>query len=471
MRHELPRHRRSSLYRSPPPASELTVDGLSIYLRCGFVRYLPYWETPIGGFRLTLIFLKNWHILHNRLLFEVQPQMAAKLESITLSCLFFLHVTQYVVDRRNVLTMTYRLIDLFCGAGGMTLGFVDPKFSGHFESVFAVDNDPAAFLTYTHNFHPGRLFHEPESATDLSQYLSEGGKIPEADVVIGGPPCQGFSLLNKKREGDQRRALWQPFMDVVQKSHASVFVIENVRQLHNSPERVAIERRAAELGFNTACKVLNSANYGTPQIRYRTVFIGWKRELYSPEFPPKETHRDPNSTTKENLPEWITVKDAIGDLPDPVGTEIRSIEPPLDLHFGRSPTELSKRRYRLVPLGGNRFDLQSAAPELTPQCWIKKTSGGTDLFGRLWWDRPSVTIRTEFFKPEKGRYLHPEEHRPITHREAARLMGFPDEFKFKGSKTEIARQIGNAVPPPLAAAAAGVVVEILRGRIQQRKVA
>ena len=81
-----------------------------------------------------------------------------------------------------------------------------------------------------------------------------------------------------------------------------------------------------------------------------------------------------------------------------------------------------------------------------PQCWIKKTKGGTDLFGRLRWDGPSVTIRTEFFKPEKGRYLHPEAHRPITHREAARLQCFPDDFEWKGSKIEVAKQIGNAVP-------------------------
>jgi DNA (cytosine-5)-methyltransferase 1 len=103
-----------------------------------------------------------------------------------------------------------------------------------------------------------------------------------------------------------------------------------------------------------------------------------------------------------------------------------------------------------VPEGGNRFDLQKNAPELTPPCWLKKPSGSTDLFGRLRWDEPSVTIRTEFWKPEKGRYLHPDQHRAITHREAARLMGFPDDFVFVGSKVEIARQIGNAVPPPVA---------------------
>ncbi|MNE87219.1 putative BsuMI modification methylase subunit YdiO [compost metagenome] len=115
-----------------------------------------------------------------------------------------------------------------------------------------------------------------------------------------------------------------------------------------------------------------------------------------------------------------------------------------------------------MPVGGNRFDLQRNAPELTPDCWIRKTSGGTDLFGRLWWDRPSVTIRTEFFKPEKGRYLHPDQHRPITHREAARIMGFPDDFVFVGNKTHIARQIGNAVPPALAAALGRMVVRMLK---------
>ena len=112
----------------------------------------------------------------------------------------------------------------------------------------------------------------------------------------------------------------------------------------------------------------------------------------------------------------------------------------------------------------NRFDLQKIAPEITPQCWIRKTSGGTDLFGRLWWNRPAFTIRTEFFKPEKGRYLHPVQHRPITHREAARLQGFPDTFKFIGKKVDIAKQIGNAVPPPLAARIADVVCALLESK-------
>ena len=156
------------------------------------------------------------------------------------------------------------------------------------------------------------------------------------------------------------------------------------------------------------------------------------------------------------------MRDAIGDLPRPTETEILpDAPPPLDLHFGRNPTDLSRKRYRAVPPGGNRFDLPV---KLTPGCWIRKTSGGTDLFGRLWWDRPCVTLRTEFFKPEKGRYLHPDQHRPITHREAARMQSFPDGFRFEGNKTEIAKQIGNAVPPVLAARIADMVLAMLIAR-------
>lgn len=356
--------------------------------------------------------------------------------------------------------MTLKLIDLFAGAGGMTLGFTDDRFGGGFESVWAVDNDQAATRTFNANFGDHAI------CADIDEWISSGRPVPKADVVIGGPPCQGFSLLNKKRTGDTRRALWQPYMDVVEASGAMGFVIENVAELRSSPEHDEIVRRANQMGFTTATDVLLAANYGAPQTRKRTVIIGWREEIARrPEFPPLPTHRSPDA--KSNLPRWRTVRDAIADLPEPVGTEPRKVRAPFNLHFGRTPTEKSLARYRAVPPGGNRFDLQRVAPEITPACWVRKTSGGTDLFGRLWWDRPSVTIRTEFFKPEKGRYLHPDQDRPITHREAARLMGFPDDFKFCGSKTEIARQIGNAVPPPLGGAVARVLRDLLNGSRSQ----
>ncbi len=358
----------------------------------------------------------------------------------------------------------YRLIDLFSGAGGMSLGFSE-VFGQPFQHIWANDFNQFCVETYNENF--GR--HSVPG--DIVKILEQGKiKIPKADVVIGGPPCQGFSLLNKNRENDPRKELWRPYLDVVERSGASIFVMENVPQLLGTFEHGEIVGIAESLGFKVWQNKLTAADYGVPQTRTRAFIIGCKFADPTVIFPPRKTHFNPNGNGKqltlpfnrqEYLPTpqvWKTVRDAIGDLPPPVGTEIRNIDPPLDLHFGRNPTELSRKRYRSIPHEGmNRFDLQRIAPELTPKCWIRKKTGGTDLFGRLWWDRPSVTIRTEFFKPEKGRYLHPEQHRPITHREAARFQSFPDTFKFIGSKIEIAKQIGNAVPPLLAARVADVV--------------
>ncbi len=362
-----------------------------------------------------------------------------------------------------------KIIDLFSGAGGMSLGF-SKTFGHNFEPVWANDYNAAAAETYRTNF--GHCV-----TGDIVALLNDAQiDIPKADVVIGGPPCQGFSLLNKNKAADPRKQLWRPFFEVVLRSRAEVFVMENVPQLKDSPEYEEIVHEAENYGFEVASEILSASDYGVPQRRHRVFIVGCTFADPNTVFPPKRTHYNGSNGKirtlfKTNgdyvdkpLP-WRTVRDVIENLPDPEGTEIRSADPPLDLHFGRTPTPLSKQRYRAIPKEGmNRFDLQRKAPELTPACWIRKTSGGTDLFGRLWWDRPAFTIRTEFFKPEKGRYLHPVKHRPITHREAARLQTFPDDFKFCGSKIEIAKQIGNAVPPLLAARVADCVHELFRIR-------
>ncbi len=363
-----------------------------------------------------------------------------------------------------------QLIDLFCGAGGMTLGFT--KLCGHcFEPVWANDNNHFAVETYNANF--GKHCMEG----DINNILDDPSIIiPKADVVIGGPPCQGFSLLNRNRDGDPRKQLWRPFIEVVKRSEAQLFVMENVPQLLNTFEHGEIKETARQMGFMTADAVLCAADYGVPQTRKRAFIIGCNFKDPSTYFPPKKTNFNPKNGYFQGLSEeldlyimspkpWPTVRDAIGDLDRPAGTDIRNVLPPYDLQFGREPTEMSKARYQAIPEEGmNRFDLQRRSPELTPLCWIRKEKGGTDLFGRLWWDRPAFTIRTEFFKPEKGRYLHPEQHRPITHREAARFQSFPDEFRFMGSKVEIAKQIGNAVPPMLAARIADVVFSLWLAR-------
>jgi DNA (cytosine-5)-methyltransferase 1 len=261
----------------------------------------------------------------------------------------------------------------------------------------------------------------------------------------------------------------------VEIAKAEIFVMENVPQLLGSFEHAEIMGAAEALGFQVWGDILCAADFGVPQTRKRAIIVGCKFADPRMLFPPRKTHYNPNKMSSSpkylvnvlgeympNAQKWRTVRDAIGDLPTPKGTEIRNEAPPFNLHFGRTPTRESLARYKAIPDEGmNRFDLQKNAPELTPQCWIRKKSGGTDLFGRLWWDRPAFTIRTEFFKPEKGRYLHPKQHRPITHREAARLQSFPDDFIFSGTKIEIARQIGNAVPPLLASRVADVVLLLL----------
>lgn len=316
------------------------------------------------------------------------------------------------------------VIELFAGCGGMALGFKKAKY----RTVLANEWDGAACDTLRANI-TDRV--AQCAIEDIEQF-------PKADVVAGGPPCQGFSNLGERLPYDPRRQMWRHFMRAVEQSSAKAFVMENVPPLLKSQEFVEIKRIAEALGFNITARVLNAADYGVPQTRKRAIIIGLKDAVPTH---PEPTHIDPTrrDLITASLKPWCTVRDAIGDLPRKPTEE--------NWHIGRNPTQMSLERYKHIPPGGNRFDLP---PHLTPGCWIRKTKGGTDLMGRLWWDRPSVTIRTEFYKPEKGRYLHPEAHRPITHREAARLQGFPDTFKLCGKRIQVGVQIGNAVPPPLA---------------------
>ena len=335
--------------------------------------------------------------------------------------------------------MSYTLIDLFCGAGGMTQGFVQ---TGSFTPILAVDFDEAACATYALNFGADHVVSAPIETVAV---------FPRADVVIGGPPCQGFSNLGKRDPNDPRNQLWRHYFRAIEQAQPDVLVMENVPQLLKSEEFVEFQGRVRELGYEVEARILNAADYGVPQRRKRAIVLATRRGR--PEFP-DPTHTDPaNKDEAADRSPWRTVRHALGDLP------LQPTE--RDWHIGRSPLPSSIERYKTVPEGGNRWDLFRARPDLTPQCWIKKVSGGTDLFGRLWWDRPAFTIRTEFYKPEKGRYLHPQADRPITHREAMRLQTFPDSFRWAGSRIEVARQVGNAVPCLLAQAIALSVVGML----------
>ena len=339
--------------------------------------------------------------------------------------------------------MIAKMIDLFAGAGGMTAGFV----AAGFEPAYAVESDPDPASTYRENF--GSHVENAEITT------IPGERFPLADVVIGGPPCQGFSLLGRQTASNHRlNGLWREFLRVVSATGPAVFVLENVPQFLRSPEFALLVAQVHKLGYATAAGVLDASEFGVPQRRRRAFVIGSRVGL--PSLP------EGSASTR-------CVRDAIGHLAPPVGLgmSVRTEEASmgLELHFNRNPTDLSLRRYALIPPGGNRFDLARKAPELTPRCWLEAGRGRTtDVFGRLIWDEPALTIRTEFFKPEKGRYLHPEQDRAITHLEASLLQTFDERFRWVGSKASIARQIGNAVPPTLAEAVARHVKQILNGQ-------
>ena len=348
-------------------------------------------------------------------------------------------------------------IDLFAGAGGLTAGLHEA--SQRFRPVVAVEMDPAAAATYRQN-------HARTAVVDrkIEDWLADD-VVPEVDVVVGGPPCQGFSQLGKQDVADERNSLWRQYAHVLELAKPKYFIVENVAQFLISPQFSAFRRQmepGQPLGDYVLdlAEVANAAEFGAAQTRRRAVMIGRRRDVSQvPVLMP--THPGPAT--------WRTVRDAIGDLEGGVTrtdlpyTDVDDSGMPgpfktSDLHITRNYTPLSRARIQFIPEGGNRHDIPFT---LQPTCWRNHKTGSWDVMGRLWWDRPSVTIRTEFVKPEKGRYLHPVEHRALTLQEGARLQGFDDDYKWCGSKTAIAKQIGNAVPIPLGAAIGRALLAVL----------
>ncbi|QYC45257.1 putative BsuMI modification methylase subunit YdiO [Nonomuraea coxensis DSM 45129] len=267
-----------------------------------------------------------------------------------------------------------------------------------------------------------------------------------------------------------------------------IFVIENVDRFMRSREFELLTASTNEKDgdlrdYVLQTNLLNAADYGVPQTRRRVIVLATHRDLVSshpsgePLKHPSPTHRKPDGKNDEGAlfshsRYWVPSRTVFKET----GLETRTTELPdrtcnllgktlpgtfltTDLHIGRNPTKHSLKRYRAIPEGGNRHNLPE---ELSTPNWINHRNGSGDVMGRLWYDRPSVTIRTEFYKPEKGRYLHPEADRPITHLEAALLQGFPLNYRWVGSKVQIARQIGNAVPVGLAKVIAGDLYRYLR---------
>ncbi len=347
------------------------------------------------------------------------------------------------------------IADLFAGAGGLTAGFCLAGFT----PAVAVERDRWAAQTYASNFGNHVLACPIEdvkvkrrdglliwSGRNINGSISRF-ETPEIDVLVGGPPCQGFSPLGRMGDWDfedPRNKLWKHYARILDVVRPKVFVLENVPELLKSAEFERLRKHVRRAGnfYDLDFGVLNAFCYGVPQARKRAIVVG-------------------SRVGRARLPEPSTLRrtvwDAIGDLPRvPDGN---------NWHLSRNPKAISIERYQVVPPGGNRFDLLRERPDITPPCWKKKKLGSTDVFGRMVWDAPAPTIRTEFFKPEKGRYLHPEAHRSITIREAARLQSFPDTYVFVGSNVQVAKQIGNAVPVVLAESIARQVTTMLKSSV------
>jgi DNA (cytosine-5)-methyltransferase 1 len=364
----------------------------------------------------------------------------------------------------------FQMLDLFAGCGGLTRGFLD---AGAFEVAAAVEKDLSAAATYAVNFDSvGRHTFVGDIATFID--------VPAVDVVIGGPPCQGFSALGRRDPADVRNQLWREFVRVVRESKAQMFVFENVDRFARTPEFELLRRAADEGGeladFRAQVFRLNAADFGAPQKRIRTIVVGSR---IGPVADPVRTHgREPGG----GLARWRSLREAFLGGPVVLDPDVREVwlpdssidfkgalvEGPFklhELHVTRRYDVTSEIRYAHIAPGQSRFQLPE---ELQYPCWRRHSSGAGDVLGRLRWNQPSVTIRTEFFRPEKGRFLHPQWengglqiNRALTHAEAAVVQGFDDRHLWCGSKAAIARQIGNAVPPPLAAAVAAAVVDRL----------
>jgi DNA (cytosine-5)-methyltransferase 1 len=441
------------------------------------------------------------------------------------------------------------VIDLFAGCGGFTRGFHEfrpegaPSQGSAFRTLVAVEHDRAAAATFAANFGSlQRASNGPGARVfvgDIETWTPEGEDL-QAEVVIGGPPCQGFSALNRAKVGAaERNGLWREYVRIVQCVKPKLFVIENVDRFLKSEEYAylltevqpggslddyrLIDPLNIESDDSPAQRagryLLNSADYGSVQARRRAIVMGVRKDIEGgaatrypspshakpsrPTWPESQTALFGDLAGASTLSPWLPVDSIFEEsakfrisgtsLPDGYVkfSEADCVVPGVfttrDLHIGRTPVELSMARYRAIPAGGNRNDLRgkwyttgpsgkiqildaagrasSTGPVeyLSTESWDNHNSGTGDVMGRLRLGSPSVTIRTEFFKPEKGRYLHPVEHRPITHFEAARIQGFPADFRWCGTKQQIAKQIGNAVPVPLGRAIASAVYACLRG--------
>lgn len=345
-------------------------------------------------------------------------------------------------------------IDLFAGCGGLSKGFMDAGFN----ILVGVDNDQAALNTFEKNHDGAVALNADLSNQETFDEIKRIAGTREIDVIVAGPPCQGFSLSGPRNFDDERNKLYLAVIEMVRQYQPKGFVIENVpgmATLYDGQIKNEILRRFSDMGYNIECKLLCAADYGVPQMRKRLIFMGVRKDIGNPKFP--EPMFGPN--------EYRTCRDAISDLPsrvDDFGEEIgkysakplteyqklmRKDMKLLHNHVATKHTQMVKDTIALVPEGGNYKDL--------PPGW-----GESRKFNEAWTrydgNKPSKTIDTGH-----RNHFHYQYNRVPTIRENARLQSFPDDFIFTGTRTQQNRQVGNAVPPLLGQALGMALLNII----------
>lgn len=341
--------------------------------------------------------------------------------------------------------MKLTAIDLFSGAGGFSLA---AKKAG-FQVLAAVEYDKWAQETYKHNFIKGRK-NPPKLYGDIwgvdpSQVLKDVGiNAGELDVLVGGPPCQGFSShrLNNAGVDDPRNNLLLRYFDFVKQLQPKVFVVENVSGMLWARHKPYVDRfknLAKRNGYQIISgepQLINARDFGVPQNRKRVFILGARSDINLPdgfEWPPKATHFDPNSdeVKKEGKKKWVPASTVFGKSLDS--------KDPNNIHM--IPGSDMLQRFKDTPLnGGSRAD---SGHVLT--CHEDHT-GHKDVYGRIDPNKSGPTMTTGCINPSKGRFVHPTKHHGIAARHAARFQTFPDDFYFEGGLGSTGKQIGNAVP-------------------------
>lgn len=349
-------------------------------------------------------------------------------------------------------------IDLFCGAGGLSEGFRQAGF----HVLAGNDFDPFAAQTFAATHAEAKFIPGPIEEISANDFLNAAGlRRGELDCLVGGPPCQAFSVYNHQRGmHDKRSHLFREYLRIVEGLSPKWVVMENVTGIFSAGGGQAVSQimtGLAELGYHVEQRVLHAEEYGVPQERRRVFFIG--NRIGAPIQWPEPTHGPGRKP-------YVTIWDAIGDLPplengeapdaplkyacEPANeyqTYLRGNQTHVSLHQAPRLGEINLQRMKFIPEGGSWRDIPF---ELLPAGMKRaKRSDHTKRYGRPFKQGLSSTILTKC-DLHWGAYIHPEQDRTFTVREAARLQSFPDWFEFTGPRTEQYVQVGNAVPPLLA---------------------